>query len=61
MAQLTSIETCKKKRMYHSNATAKRAEKRRNKAYGHKYLYRYQCNVCGFWHLTTQIQEKKDN
>ena len=55
--QLTSPKTCQQKHMYHSNETAKRAEKRRNKAYGHKYLFRYQCNICDYWHLTTQSQE----
>lgn len=45
--------------MYHSNKTAAAAQKRRNKAAGFKYLTRYQCNVCDFWHLTTQEKENK--
>ncbi len=57
--QLTSRKTCQHKHMYHSNATAERAMKRRNKSAGYKYLSRYQCNVCNFWHLTTQEQENK--
>lgn len=57
MAQLTSPKTCKQKHMYHSNEVAKRAQKRRNKSAGFKYLRRYQCNNCGFWHLTTQEQD----
>ena len=55
--QLTSPDTCKAKKMYHSADTAKRAKKRRNKAAGYKYLNHYQCNNCGFWHLTTRVQE----
>jgi hypothetical protein len=57
MAQLTTDKTCKQKTMYHSKETAKRAVKRRNKAAGYKYLRHYQCNVCDFWHVTTQIKE----
>lgn len=57
--QLTLPKTCKQKHMYHSNNTASRAQKRRNKAAGYKYLSRYQCNNCGFWHLTTQEQVKE--
>ena len=57
MAQLTSEESCKRKHMYHSYKTAKRAEKRRNKAAGYKYLRLYQCNVCDYWRLTTQGKE----
>lgn len=52
--QVTSTRTCKQKHLYHTNATAKRAVKRRNKAAGYKYLRSYQCNVCGFWHVTSQ-------
>lgn len=58
--QLTSPETCKQKHTYHSSETAKRARKRRNKAAGYDYLRHYQCNVCGFWHLTTQAKEDTD-
>lgn len=54
MSQQTTEKTCMTKRMYHSNVTAKRAVKRRNKAAGYKYLRRYQCNVCSFWHVTSQ-------
>jgi len=56
--QLTSKKTCKQKHTYHSQATATRAKKRRNKAAGINYLNTYQCNVCHFWHVTTQVQEK---
>lgn len=59
MKQLTSKKTCKQKHSYHSNVTAKRAKKRRNRAAGYNYLYHYQCNQCGYWHLTTQKQEKE--
>lgn len=52
--QLTSPLACRRKRTYLSNATAKRARKRRNKAAGYKYLRHYQCNECGLWHLTTE-------
>ncbi len=52
--QLTKPETCKQKHMYHSYKTASAAKKRRNKAAGFNYLRAYQCNVCGFWHLTTE-------
>ena len=55
--QLTSEKTCKQKTIYHSNETAKRAVKRRNKAAGYKYRRKYQCNVCGFWHVTAQAPE----
>lgn len=61
--QLTSADTCKQKTTYHSAETAKRAVKRRNKAAGYRYLRRYKCNVCIFWHATTQdkvIQPQKD-
>jgi len=57
--QLTRPETCKQKTMYHSKETAKRAAKRRNKAAGYKYLRHYQCDVCWFWHLTTQVKEQQ--
>lgn len=52
--QLTRARTCKQKHTYHSEATATRAKKRRNKAAGIKYLRTYQCNICEFWHVTTQ-------
>ncbi|NIL77134.1 hypothetical protein RhoFasB10_03273 [Rhodococcus sp. B10] len=52
--QLTSMETCRRKHMYHSLKTAKRAKHRRNKTAGINYLRVYQCNVCDFWHLTTE-------
>ena len=55
--QLTSPQTCKQKRTYHSAATARRARKRRNKAAGIDYLRSYQCNVCGLWHVTTQRKD----
>lgn len=55
--QLTTPKACKNKRLYHSNETAKRAVKRRNKAAGYKYLRKYQCNVCGFWHVTSENLE----
>ena len=57
MTQLTTDVICKQKKLYHSNATAKRAVKRRNKSAGYKYLRSYECNVCGFWHVTTQEAE----
>jgi len=56
--QLTTAQTCKSKRTYATNATAKRARVRRNKAAGYKYLTSYRCNVCELWHLTTQEQTK---
>ena len=55
--QLTTEETCKQKHSYHSSKTASTAKKRRNKAAGYNYLRTYQCNVCGFWHLTTQKED----
>ena len=55
--QLTDPKTCKQKRMYHSNKTATAAVKRRNKSAGYKYLRKYQCNVCNFWHVTAQVKE----
>lgn len=58
--QLTDPETCKAKNMYHSKKTAKRAVKRRNKAAGYRYLRHYKCNVCGFYHATTQVKVKED-
>lgn len=57
MAQLTSKKTCERKHTYHSQATATRARKRRNKRAGYNYLNTYQCNVCKLWHVTTQVQE----
>lgn len=54
--QLTSPKTCKQKHTYHTQATATRAKKRRNKAAGYEYLSTYQCNVCQLWHVTTQRQ-----
>lgn len=54
--QLTSPSTCKQKHTYHSQATATRARKRRNKAAGYNYLRTYQCNACNFWHVTAQRQ-----
>lgn len=61
--QLTSERTCKRKRLYHSAATASRARKRRNKAAGYNYLRSYKCNVCSFWHVTTQmkVEDGEDN
>lgn len=55
--QLTSARTCKRKRTYNTSATAGRAVKRRN-ASGKKFLVKYQCNVCNYWHVTAQEQEK---
>jgi hypothetical protein len=52
--QLTTPDTCKHKHMYHSNKTAVRAKKRRNKAAGINYLRHYECNNCGYWHLSTE-------
>lgn len=54
--QLTSPRTCKQKHTYHSQKTATAAKKRRNKAAGYRYLSTYQCNVCDFWHVTSQVQ-----
>lgn len=54
--QLTTPTACRQKTMYNSNETAKRAVKRRNKAAGYKYLRHYQCNVCGFWHVTSEAK-----
>ena len=54
--QLTSDDVCRHKHSYHTAKTAVRAKKRRNKAAGYNYLRHYQCNSCGFWHLTTQIK-----
>lgn len=54
--QLTLKATCKRKHTYHSQATATRAKKRRNKAAGYDYLNTYQCNVCNLWHVTAQEQ-----
>ncbi len=58
--RLTSKKTCKQKHTYHSRITAKRARKRRNAAGKFYFTAAYQCNVCHFWHLTTQNQENKD-
>jgi hypothetical protein len=57
MTQLTKKSTCRQKRTYHTQATATRAKKRRNKAAGYDYLRTYQCNVCNLWHVTAQVQE----
>jgi hypothetical protein len=57
MSQLTTKETCKQKRNYHTRMTAVRAVKRRNKAAGYNYLRQYKCNNCIFWHVTTQVKD----
>jgi hypothetical protein len=54
--QLTTPETCYRKRKYWSYDTGHRAVKRRNKAAGYKYLRCYKCNVCKLWHVTTEIK-----
>lgn len=59
--QLTRPKTCKRKHTYHTQAVATRAKKRRNKAAGYNYLRTYKCNVCNFWHVTTQVQEEQTN
>lgn len=59
MTQLTSVKKCKQKHTYTSQGSATKAKKRRNKAWGYDYLWSYQCNVCQFWHVTSQIQEKQ--
>lgn len=58
MSQVTSAVKCKQKTTYHTKETAYRARKRRNKAAGYNYLRHYQCNVCDYWHLTTQEKEE---
>lgn len=58
--QLTTKRTCKQKHTYHSQATATRAKKRRNKAAGINYLRTYQCNVCNLWHVTTERKIEDD-
>lgn len=57
MSQLTSKETCKKKKTYWSYATATRAKKRRNKAAGYNHLRAYKCDNCELWHLITELKE----
>ena len=58
MTQLTSELACSRKTTYYRKESAKRAVKRRNKAAGYKYLRSYKCNVCEFWHATTQYKEE---
>lgn len=60
MTQITSAKTCKQKHMYHSYKTAKRAKDRRNKRAGINYLRAYKCNVCNFWHVTTEVKDGWD-
>lgn len=55
--RLTSPTTCKKKKTYASKKTAYNAERRRNKAWGYKYLKHYKCNNCGLWHIASRIEE----
>lgn len=57
MSQLTTRKSCTIKNTYYSKESAKRAKKRRNKTAGYNYLRAYQCNVCEFWHVTTQVKE----
>ena len=56
--QLTSKRACKRKHTYTSQASATRARKRRNKVAGFNYLSTYKCNVCEYWHVTAQTQER---
>lgn len=57
--QLTSLKACQQKHTYYSQAAGTRARKRRNKAAGVDYLRSYKCNVCGFWHVTSQKKDKE--
>lgn len=57
MTQLTSKTVCRRKHTYYTQASATRARKRRNKAAGYNYLRAYQCDVCNYWHVTTQDKE----
>jgi hypothetical protein len=58
--QLTTPKTCKQKHTYHSQATATRAKKRRNKAAGIDYLRSYRCNLGYHWHVTTQVKNPEE-
>lgn len=59
MVQLTKSQTCKKKHTYYTSNAAKSARARRNKAAGLKYLRSYRCNICNYWHVTTQVKEEE--
>lgn len=63
MTQLTSKSTCERKHTYYKRKSAQNARARRNKRAGYDYLRYYQCNVCNYWHVTTQYKErsKDDN
>lgn len=60
MTQLTSELTCQRKRTYYKGKSASRASARRNKSAGYNYLRSYKCNVCDYWHLTTQYKERSE-
>lgn len=53
------LKACQQKHTYYSQTAGTRARKRRNKAAGIDYLRSYKCNVCGFWHVTSQKKDKE--
>ena len=55
--QLTSLKVCMRKHAYKTNKAAVAAKKRRNKAAGYKYLRQYKCNMCAYWHVTSESKE----
>lgn len=60
MTQLTSKLTCQRKHTYYKSRSASNARARRNKRAGYDYLRSYKCNVCNYWHLTTQYKERRE-
>lgn len=55
---MSPSEACKKKKVYYSHRSAKRAAKEWTIRNMKKMIY-YECECCGFYHLATLKKKKK--